>query len=61
VRAAVRSAIKRVLHHRGIRQEDLEPMLGSVLVQAEALYADWPLTAFEEMDVTSQSESGRIL
>jgi type I restriction enzyme R subunit len=49
VRSAVSAAVKRVLHRRGIRQEDFEPMLGSVLVQAEALYADWPLTAFAEM------------
>lgn len=50
VRAAVRSAVRRVLYRRGVRQEDLEPLLGSVLVQAEALYADWPLTAFVEAD-----------
>jgi type I restriction enzyme R subunit len=49
VRAAVRAAVKRVLHRRGIRQEDLEPLLGSVLVQAEALYADWPLFALMEV------------
>jgi hypothetical protein len=28
-----------------------------VLVQAEALYADWPLTAFEEMDIIEPSIS----
>lgn len=50
VRAAVRAAVKRVLARRGIRREDLEPLLGSVLVQAESLYADWPLTAFAEVD-----------
>jgi type I restriction enzyme R subunit len=50
VRAAVRAAVKHVLHRRGIRQEDLEPLLGSVLVQAEALYADWPLLALETIE-----------
>jgi hypothetical protein len=39
-----------VLHRRGVRQEDFEPFLGSVMMEAEALYADWPLTAFAEMD-----------
>ncbi len=50
VRSAVRSAVRRVLARRGIRQQDLEPLLGSVLVQAEALYADWPLSAFVEIE-----------
>jgi len=50
VRSAVRSAVKRVLARRGIRQQDLEPLLGSVLVQAEALYADWPLSVFAEIE-----------
>jgi type I restriction enzyme R subunit len=48
VRAAVRAAVKRVLFRRGVRVEDLEPFLGSVLVQAEALYADWPLGVMVE-------------
>ena len=43
VRSAVRAAVRRVLHRRGVKAEDLEPFLGSVMVQAEALYADWPL------------------
>lgn len=50
VQAAVRAAVKRVLHKRKIKPEDFEPFMGSVMVQAEALYADWPLTAFAEMD-----------
>jgi len=54
VRAAVRAAVKRVLYRRGIRQEDFDRMLGSVLVQAEAMYADWPLTAFMEIESTEQ-------
>lgn len=56
VRAAVRAAVKRVLARRDIRKEDLEPLLGSVLVQAESLYADWPLTAFAEVDSIGQAE-----
>ncbi len=55
VRAAVRAAVRRVLHRRGVRQEDFEPFLGSVMVEAEALYADWPLTAFVEMDNTNNA------
>ncbi len=50
VRAAVRAAVRRALARRGVRQEDLEPFLGSVMVQAEALYADWPVTAMEELN-----------
>jgi type I restriction enzyme R subunit len=50
VRAAIRAAVKRVLYRRGVNAEDFDPMLGSVMVQAEALYVDWPLTAFVEMD-----------
>lgn len=50
VRSAVRAAVKRVLYRRGVKAEDLEPFLGSVMVQAEALYADWPLTAYAELE-----------
>jgi type I restriction enzyme R subunit len=48
VKAAVRAAVKRVLRRRGVRHEDLEPFLVSILIQAQALYADWPLSAFTE-------------
>lgn len=26
-----------------VREEDFEPFLGYILMQAEALYVDWPL------------------
>jgi type I restriction enzyme R subunit len=48
VQSAVRSAVRRVLAQRGIRQQDLEPFLGSIMVQAAALYAEWPLSVAEE-------------
>src|SRR6266496_3231231 len=43
IRAGVRSAVKTVLRKKGIQEEDLEPFLGSVMVQAQALYAEWPI------------------
>jgi len=49
VQAAVRSAVKRVLKKRKVRESDLEPFLGSILVQAEAIYADWPVGEFATM------------
>jgi hypothetical protein len=32
-----------VLRRKGIQEKDLEPFLGSVMVQAQALYAEWLL------------------
>lgn len=43
IRAGVRSAVKTVLRKKKVREEDLEPFLGSVMVQAQALYAEWPV------------------
>ncbi len=43
VQAGIRSAVRMVLRRKGIREKDLEPFLGSVMVQAQALYAEWPL------------------
>src|SRR5688500_5152465 len=43
VRAGVRSAVRMVLRRKKVREEDLEPFLGSVMVQAQALYAEWPI------------------
>ena len=43
IRAGVRSAVKTVLRKKKVREEDLEPFLGSVMVQAQALYAEWPI------------------
>jgi type I restriction enzyme, R subunit len=43
IRAGVRSAVKTVLRKKKVREEDLEPLLGSVMVQAQTLYAEWPV------------------
>lgn len=45
IRASVRSAVKTVLRKKKVREEDLERFLGSVMVQVQALYAEWPLGA----------------
>jgi hypothetical protein len=34
-----------VLYRRGVRSEDLEPLLEAVMRQAEAMYGDWPRAA----------------
>lgn len=54
VQAAVRAAVRRVLKRRSVREQDLEPLLGSILVQAEALYADWPLGEYAMVAEMSQ-------
>jgi type I restriction enzyme, R subunit len=46
VKAAVKAAVRRVLRRRGVRVEDLEPLLSYILVQAEALYVDWPVKEY---------------
>ncbi len=51
VKAAVRAAVRRVLRRRNVREEDFEPFLGYILVQAEALYADWPLGEYVDVVV----------
>ncbi len=45
VKAAVRAAVRKVLRARDVRAEDLEPFVATVMAQAEALYADWPVAA----------------
>jgi type I restriction enzyme, R subunit len=45
IKAAVRSAIRRVLRRRNIKAEDFDQFLTFIMEQAEALYADWPLAA----------------
>lgn len=45
VKASVRAAVKRVLRARGIKAEDFEPLVGAIMAQAEAIYAEWPLAA----------------
>lgn len=48
IQADIRAAVKRTLKRRGVHEADLEPFLGSILVQAQALYADWPLNVSSE-------------
>jgi type I restriction enzyme R subunit len=45
VKAAVRAAVRRVLRTRDVKVEDLEPLMTAVMVQADALYSDWPQVA----------------
>ena len=45
IKAAVRSAVRRVLRSKGVKTEDLEPFVTRFMAQAEALYASWPVVA----------------
>jgi type I restriction enzyme R subunit len=45
VKAAVRSAVKRVLRKRGVKEEHFDPFLERIMEQAEAIYASWPVAA----------------
>jgi type I restriction enzyme R subunit len=45
VKAAVRAAVKRVLRSRGVKPEDFDPFVTSIMAQAEALYTGWPVAA----------------
>jgi len=45
VKAEIRSAVKRVLRKRQVRAEDFDAFVNNIMVQAEALYADWPRAA----------------
>lgn len=45
VKAGVRAAVKRVLRVRGVGAEHFEAIVGRIMEQAEAVYADWPLAA----------------
>jgi len=51
VKAAVRSAVRRVLRRRGVKEEDFEQFMIRIMQQAEALYADnyWLMMATESM------------
>ncbi len=42
VKAGVRAAVKRVLRARDVKEEDFDPLLTSIMTQAEALWAHWP-------------------
>jgi type I restriction enzyme R subunit len=45
VKAGVRAAVKRVLRKKGVKAEHFEPFVTSIMNQAKALYAEWPLAA----------------
>ena len=45
VKAEVRAAVRRVLRRRGVRGDDFDPFISSIMAQAEALYANWPVAA----------------
>jgi type I restriction enzyme R subunit len=45
VKAGVRAAVKRVLRNRGVDAGDFEAIVGRIMEQAEAMYAEWPLAA----------------
>jgi type I restriction enzyme R subunit len=45
VKASVRAAVRRVLRNRGVEAKDFEPLVATVMAQAEALYGNWPLAA----------------
>jgi type I restriction enzyme, R subunit len=45
VKAGVRAAVKAVLRRRGVKKELLETLTDKVIVQAEAMFKDWPLAA----------------
>lgn len=45
VKAGVRAAVKTVLRKRGIKKELLDALADKVIVQAEALFKEWPLAA----------------
>jgi hypothetical protein len=45
VKAGVRSAVKAVLRKRGVKPEHLDALTKQVIVQAEAMFSNWPLPA----------------
>ena len=45
VKAGVRAAVKTVLRKRGVNKELLDALTDKVIVQAEALFKEWPLAA----------------
>jgi len=45
VKAGVRAAVKAVLRKRGVKPEYLETLTKQVIVQAEAMFSNWPLPA----------------
>jgi type I restriction enzyme R subunit len=45
VKAGVRAAVKMVLRKRGVKPEHLETLTKQVIIQAEAMFKEWPLAA----------------
>ena len=45
VKAGVRAAVKSVLRKRGVKAEHLDALTRQVIIQAEAMFRDWPLAA----------------
>jgi type I restriction enzyme R subunit len=45
VKAGVRAAVKAVLRKRGVKPEHLEALTKQVIIQAEAMFSNWPLAA----------------
>jgi len=45
VQAAVRAEVRLVLRRRGVRAEQFDFILASIMKQAEAMYEDWPMAA----------------
>lgn len=45
VKAAVRTGVRQVLRRRGVKPEDFDGVLEAVMVQAVALWKDWPRAA----------------
>jgi type I restriction enzyme R subunit len=45
VKAGVRAAVKNVLRWRGVKKELLDTLADKVIIQAEALFKEWPLAA----------------
>jgi type I restriction enzyme R subunit len=45
VKAGVRAAVKTVLRRRGVKKELLDALTEKLIVQAEAMFRDWPLAA----------------
>ena len=45
IKAAVRTAVKRVLRTKGVKASDFDQLVSYIMDQAEALWADWPIAA----------------
>ncbi len=46
VKAGVRAAVKAVLRKRGVKPEHLEALTKQVIIQAEAMFREWPIAAW---------------